>query len=101
MSMGSVVQNALCAVRGNLKKRLIWMDGSIMSDQQAVQDVYLSTRYSDSHRKLKTERIYYNDGRVRVFDGKQWKLAHCLTPEQVQQLQARLKAGDHDWRGYT
>ena len=63
-----------------------------MSDEQALQDVYLSTKYVDSRRKLTTERIYYNDGRVRVYDGKEWKLAHCLTPEQVQQLQSAVES---------
>ena len=55
-----------------------------MSDEQAI---YLHTRYHDSFRSLTTEREYYTDGRVRVYDGKDWKLAHCLSPEQIQQLQ--------------
>ena len=56
-----------------------------------MSDIYLSTKYTDSHRRLTTERVYYNDGRVRVFDGKEWKLAHCLTQEQVQQLQDAIE----------
>ena len=55
-----------------------------MTDER---DIYLHTRYRDSFRNLTTERIYYADGRVRVYDGKQWKLAHCLSSEQVQRLQ--------------
>lgn len=56
-----------------------------------MSDIYLSTKYTDSHRRLTTERVYYNDGRVRVFDGKEWKLAHCLTQDQVQQLQDAIE----------
>ncbi len=53
-------------------------------------EIYLHTRYHDSFRSLTTERIYYTDGRVRVYDGKNWKLAHCLSSEQIEQLQAAI-----------
>lgn len=62
-----------------------------MSDEQ-TQDVYFSTKYVDSHRKLTTERVYYTDGRVRVYDGKEWKIVHCLSPDQVQQLQFAIES---------
>jgi hypothetical protein len=63
------------------------MDGSLMTDEQ---DVYLHTRYHDGFRKLTTERIYYIDGRVRVYTGKEWRLAHWLSAAQIQHLQETL-----------
>jgi hypothetical protein len=36
------------------------------------QDAYLATIYYDWRNKIVTRRVYYNDGRVEAFDGKEW-----------------------------
>ena len=57
-------------------------------------DAYLATYYSDEKNNLITRRVYYNDGRVEAFDGKEWWTVCQFTPlEKDLAMKAVLKSG--------
>lgn len=44
---------------------------------------YLATHYRDARRGVETRRVYYEDGRVEAFDGKEWWTVCTLAAAQV------------------
>jgi hypothetical protein len=46
-------------------------------------EAYLATHYEDIRAKVETRRVYYNDGRVEAFDGKEWWSICQLAAAQV------------------
>jgi hypothetical protein len=51
---------------------------------------YLSIRYEDPPRGVVTWRVYEHDGRVRVFDGKEWYVPCSFTRADVARAQRAL-----------
>lgn len=45
---------------------------------------YLATQYLDRQGGVETRRVYYDDGLVEAFDGKEWWTVCRFSPEQVQ-----------------
>ena len=44
---------------------------------------YLATHYDDTRSHVETRRVYYEDGRVEAFDGKEWWTVCKLQQAQV------------------
>lgn len=63
-----------------------------MSERFPPEGAYFATRYRDSRRGLETRRVYYDDGRVEAFDGKEWWRVCELTAEQVRRAQEAVRA---------
>lgn len=62
-----------------------------MSDD-ADADSYLASDYYDPHRRLHTRRVYYEDGRVAAFNGREWRTVCQFAPAQVEQAKAAIRA---------
>lgn len=57
-------------------------------------DAYLATKYFDPHRDFTTLRVYYENGLVEAFDGKEWWTVCWLTSSQTEMAkQAIIKSG--------
>jgi hypothetical protein len=54
-----------------------------MSDNDLPAGSYLASRYHDPRRRLQTRRVYYEDGRVEAFDGREWWTVCHFSPDQV------------------
>lgn len=52
---------------------------------------FLSIHYLDRPRDFHTWRVYYEDGRVDIFDGKAWWQPRRLTADQVAQVKQALR----------
>jgi hypothetical protein len=46
-------------------------------------DAFFATRYVDGQRNFVTRRIYYNNGNVEAWDGKEWWTVCKLTPQKI------------------
>ena len=46
---------------------------------------YLASLYQDKRRNFETRRVYYEDGRVEAFDGKEWWTVCRFSNDQVTQ----------------
>ncbi len=57
----------------------------------AEADSYLASDYYDPHRRLHTRRVYYEDGRVAVFNGRAWRTVCQFSPAQVEQAKAAVR----------
>ena len=44
---------------------------------------YFATHYNDARSHVETRRVYYDDGRVEAFDGKEWWTVCRLSEAQV------------------
>lgn len=51
---------------------------------------FLSIQYADRRRNFTTWRVYYEDGRVEVYDGQSWWQPARLTAEQISQIKQKL-----------
>jgi hypothetical protein len=56
------------------------------------QGSYLASVYHDRQRRLRTRRVYYEDGRVEAFNGREWWSAGRFTDAQVEQAKAAIRA---------
>src|SRR5688572_18691787 len=57
-------------------------------------EAYLATCYLDPRNKVLTRRVYYENGQVEAFDGKEWWTVCRFSPAQISQArQAILKSG--------
>jgi len=52
---------------------------------------YFATHYQDRRRGVETRRVYYDDGRVEAFDGREWWRVCTFSPEQVRQAKDALR----------
>ncbi len=53
------------------------------SSDEPPEGSYLASRYRDVRRRLETRRVYYEDGRVDAFDGRDWWTVCHFSPDQV------------------
>ncbi len=52
---------------------------------------YLSSRYYDPHRQFESWRVFYEDGRVKAYDGKEWWEVCQFNEEQVARAKKAIK----------
>ena len=65
-------------------------------------DAFFGTRYYDQSRDFITRRIYYTNGRVEAFDGKQWWTVCRLMSLQIELAkQAVVESGLRDAKDLT
>ena len=55
------------------------------------EGAYLATRYEDWRNHLVTRRVYYDNGLVEAFDGKDWWTVCEFSPEQIRQAQQAIE----------
>jgi hypothetical protein len=53
---------------------------------------YLATHYIDRRNQLETWRVYYEDGRVEAFDGRQWWPVCHFSVDQVRRAKEAIQA---------
>jgi hypothetical protein len=61
-----------------------------MSDD-LPEDGYLATHYCDSRTSVETRRVYYEDGRVEAFDGKEWWPVARLAGPQIEAVKQAVR----------
>lgn len=52
---------------------------------------YLSSRYYDPKRRLEVLRVFYEDGRVKAFDGREWWTVCRFTEKQVERAKTAVR----------
>ncbi len=64
------------------------------TEYQLPANAYLATCYVDERNSVVTRRVYYDNGLVEAFDGKDWWTVCNFSPAQVNKArQAILKSG--------
>ncbi len=63
-----------------------------MIAEQPPRDSYLASHYVDRRRRLETRRVYYDDGRVEAFDGREWWQVCRFSPDQVERARQAVRA---------
>ncbi len=51
---------------------------------------YLATQYWDRPRNFITRRVYYEDGKVKAYNGKEWWLVCEFSQEQIKKAKALI-----------
>jgi hypothetical protein len=67
------------------------MDGGVIKGLPP-EDAYLASHYQDQRRQFETQRVYYEDGRVEAFDGREWWRVCQFSAAQVAQAKAAIQA---------
>jgi len=52
---------------------------------------YFATHYLDRRGNVETRRVYYDDGRVEAFDGREWWRVCDFLPEQIQRAKDAIR----------
>jgi len=63
-----------------------------MMDKMLPAGSYLASHYQDKRRKLETRRVYYEDGRVEAYDGREWWTVCRFSEAQVAQAKEVIRA---------
>ncbi|NWF70963.1 MAG: hypothetical protein HXY40_17905 [Chloroflexi bacterium] len=68
------------------------MDSSLITQQALPEDAFLSIQYIDPLKRVMTLRVYHTDGRLRIFDSQQWRVACCFSGDELAQIRETLRA---------
>lgn len=63
-----------------------------MMDKILPAGSYLASYYQDKRRQLETRRVYYEDGRVEAYDGREWWTVCHFSEAQMAQAKAAIRA---------
>jgi hypothetical protein len=63
-----------------------------MRTQLLPDGSYFATRYLDPHQQLETRRVFYEDGRVEAFDGREWWMVCHFSADQVNRAKEAIRA---------
>lgn len=63
-----------------------------MMDKMLPKGSYLASHYQDERRQLETRRVYYKDGRVEAYDGREWWTVCRFSKAQVERAKAAIRA---------
>ena len=59
------------------------MESGITIPEVLPEGAFFATRYYDQSRSFMTRRVYYSNGLVEAWDGKEWWTVCKLTPQKI------------------